>query len=98
MTARAQSLLERGVLRSSRSTAESLLDRDNIDPDALASYASDAANFATQYKLPRLEMAKNGRGNPDVSIFDFTSRYHAKSGMRNIWSWYLLLTYHMYHM
>ena len=41
-------------------------------------YARDAANFATQYQLPELRFAKNSRGNPDVSIFDFTSRYHSK--------------------
>ena len=78
MTARTKSLLARGVFLKNYDNSEALLDRSNIDPEKLQSYASDAANFATQYKLPKLEMAKNSRGNPDVSIFDFTSRYHAR--------------------
>ena len=78
MTARTKSLIERGVLRKNTDNAEALLDRSNIDPVQLQSYATDAANFATQYKLPVMELAQNSRGNPDVSIFDFTSRYHAR--------------------
>ena len=73
-----KSLLQRGVLIEHYDSADRLLDRSNIDPVKLQEYARDAANFATQYKLPDLKMAKNSRGNPDVSIFDFTSRYHAR--------------------
>ena len=78
MTARTKSLLSRGVLKSTCDDASQLLQRSNIDPIALQAYARDAANFATQYQLPELRFALNSRGNPDVSIFDFTSRYHSK--------------------
>ena len=78
MTARTKSLLNLGVLRNNFDDAGSLLDRSNIDPIKLQEYATNAANFATQYKLPDLTFALNSRGNPDVSIFDFTSRYHSR--------------------
>ena len=78
MTARTKSLLSRGVLKSTCDDSSQLLRRSNIDPIALQAYARDAAMFATQYQLPDLHYALNSRGNPDVSIFDFTSRYHSK--------------------
>lgn len=79
MTARAKSLYERGVLLNHSDNSETLLSRSNIDPNQLQNYALDAANFATNYKLKDIfEFETNSRGNPDVSIFDFTSRYHSK--------------------
>ena len=78
MTARTKSLLTLGVIIQNYDEPSRLLDRTNIDPIKLQEYARKAANFATQYKLPDLKFAQNSRGNPDVSIFDFTSRYHSK--------------------
>lgn len=51
---------------------ESLLSPENVNRDALLSYAKEAANFSTNYCLPELEFALNHRGLPDVDMFDFT--------------------------
>lgn len=51
---------------------ESLLSDENVNRDALLSYAKEAANFSTNYRLPELEFALNHRALPDVDMFDFT--------------------------
>ena len=51
---------------------ESLLSPENVNRDALLSYAKEAANFSTNYRLPELEFALNHRDLPDVDMFDFT--------------------------
>lgn len=51
---------------------ESLLAPENVNRDALLSYAKEAANFSTNYCLPELEFALNHRALPDVDMFDFT--------------------------
>lgn len=43
-----------------------------MNRDALLSYAKEAANFSTSYRLPELEFALNHRDLPDVDMFDFT--------------------------
>lgn len=43
-----------------------------MNRDALLSYAKEAANFSTNYRLPELEFALNHRALPDVDMFDFT--------------------------
>ncbi|XP_039551658.1 F-actin-monooxygenase MICAL1 isoform X2 [Passer montanus] len=72
MTAKKQSLLKKGVILQDKADIESLLAPDNVNRDALLSYAKEAANFSTNYCLPELEFALNHRELPDVDMFDFT--------------------------
>ncbi|XP_068774072.1 F-actin-monooxygenase MICAL1 isoform X2 [Struthio camelus] len=72
MTAKKQSLLKMGVILQDKPDTESLLAADNVNREALLSYAKEAANFSTNYCLPKLEFALNHRGLPDVDVFDFT--------------------------
>ncbi|KAM4759937.1 F-actin-monooxygenase MICAL1 isoform 3-T6 [Cyanocitta cristata] len=72
MTAKKQSLLKKGVILQDKADIESLLSPDNVNWDALLSYAKEAANFSTNYCLPELEFALNHRDLPDVDMFDFT--------------------------
>ncbi|XP_049512001.1 LOW QUALITY PROTEIN: F-actin-monooxygenase MICAL3-like [Dermacentor silvarum] len=82
MTAKKQSLLERGVIINDYSDTARLLSPDNVDRSALKEYARDAADFATGYALPCLEFAVNHYGQPDVAMFDFTSMYAADNASR----------------
>ncbi|KAM9255288.1 F-actin-monooxygenase MICAL1 [Cariama cristata] len=72
MTAKKQSLLKKGVILQDKADVESLLSPENVNRDALLSYAKEAANFSTNYRLPDLEFALNHRDLPDVDMFDFT--------------------------
>ncbi|KAM6040930.1 F-actin-monooxygenase MICAL1 isoform 1-T4 [Theristicus caerulescens] len=72
MTAKKQSLLKKGVILQDKADIESLLSPENVNQDALLSYAKEAANFSTNYRLPELEFALNHRDLPDVDMFDFT--------------------------
>ncbi|XP_075631805.1 F-actin-monooxygenase MICAL1 isoform X3 [Balearica regulorum gibbericeps] len=72
MTAKKQSLLKKGVILQDKADIESLLSPENVNQDALLSYAKEAANFSTNYRLPDLEFAVNHRDLPDVDVFDFT--------------------------
>ncbi|NWJ05875.1 MICA3 monooxygenase, partial [Crypturellus undulatus] len=72
MTAKKQSLLKMGVILQDKTDTESLLAPDNVNREALLSYAKEAANFSTNYRLPQLEFARNHRDEPDVDMFDFT--------------------------
>ncbi|XP_076214381.1 F-actin-monooxygenase MICAL1 [Aptenodytes patagonicus] len=72
MTAKKQSLLKKGVILQDKVDIESLLSPENVNRDALHSYAKEAANFSTNYCLPKLEFALNHRDLPDVDMFDFT--------------------------
>ncbi|KAM9217253.1 F-actin-monooxygenase MICAL1 [Leptosomus discolor] len=72
MTAKKQSLLNKGVILQDKADIESLLSPENVNRDALLSYAKEAANFSTSYRLPKLEFALNHRHLPDVDMFDFT--------------------------
>ncbi|KAG7274824.1 hypothetical protein CRUP_038797, partial [Coryphaenoides rupestris] len=79
MTAKKQSLLEKGVIRNDFMETERLLHTDNIDHEALRSYAREAADFGTNYQLPSLDYALNSYGQPDVTMFDFTSMYASEN-------------------
>ncbi|XP_051495129.1 F-actin-monooxygenase MICAL1 isoform X2 [Apus apus] len=72
MTAKKQSLLNKGVILQDKANIESLLSPENVNRDALLSYAKEAANFSTHYCLPQLDFALNHRDQPDVDMFDFT--------------------------
>ncbi|NXP78521.1 MICA1 monooxygenase, partial [Ramphastos sulfuratus] len=72
MTAKKQSLLKKGVILQDKADIESLLAPENVNRDALLSYAKEAANFSTNYCLPELEFALNHQALPDVDMFDFT--------------------------
>ena len=75
MTAKKQSLLKRGVLIKNEPDTAKLLSNSNINQEALFDYARDAADFATEYKMPHLDFAVNHYGKPDVAMFDFTSMF-----------------------
>ncbi|VDK19044.1 unnamed protein product, partial [Anisakis simplex] len=66
MCAKKQSLIEKGV----------------ICEEKLCEYAMQAADFATEYRLPELKFSKNHNQREDVAMFDFTSLFSAKCSVR----------------
>lgn len=79
MTAKKQSLLDKGVIINDYIDTEMLLCTENVNQDNLLSYAREAADFATNYQLPSLDFAMNHNGQPDVAMFDFTSMYASEN-------------------
>ncbi|XP_059833708.1 F-actin-monooxygenase MICAL3-like isoform X2 [Hypanus sabinus] len=79
MTAKKQSLLEKGVILQDFQDTEKLLSRNNVNQDALLNYATEAADFSTNRKLPQLDFAMNHYGQPDVAMFDFTCMYASEN-------------------
>ncbi|XP_029289447.1 protein-methionine sulfoxide oxidase mical3a isoform X2 [Cottoperca gobio] len=79
MTAKKQSLLEKGVILNDYADTEMLLSRANVDQAALLSYACEAADFSTNHQLPTLDFAINHYGQPDVAMFDFTCMYASEN-------------------
>nr|XP_019584910.1 PREDICTED: protein-methionine sulfoxide oxidase MICAL2 isoform X4 [Rhinolophus sinicus] len=79
MTAKKQSLLDKGVIINDYIDTERLLCAENVNQDHLLSYAREAADFATNYQLPSLDFAMNHYGQPDVAMFDFTSMYASEN-------------------
>ncbi|XP_027128126.1 F-actin-monooxygenase mical2b isoform X3 [Larimichthys crocea] len=79
MTAKKQSLLDKGVIINDFMETERLLSADNVNQEALLSYAREAADFGTNYQLPSLDYAINHYGQPDVAMFDFTSMYASEN-------------------
>ncbi|XP_061773862.1 protein-methionine sulfoxide oxidase mical3a isoform X8 [Nerophis ophidion] len=79
MTAKKQSLLEKGVILHDYADTEMLLSRANVDQVALLSYAREAADFSTNHQLPSLDFAINHYGQPDVAMFDFTCMYASEN-------------------
>ncbi|KAM9328430.1 protein-methionine sulfoxide oxidase mical3b [Pholidichthys leucotaenia] len=79
MTAKKQSLLEKGVILQDFADTELLLSRENVDQNALQAYAREAANFSTNHQLPFLDFAMNHYGHPDVAMFDFTCMYASEN-------------------
>ncbi|XP_023206214.1 protein-methionine sulfoxide oxidase mical3a-like isoform X3 [Xiphophorus maculatus] len=79
MTAKKQSLLDKGVILQDFPDTEQLLSRGNVDQDALQAYAREAADFSTNHQLPILDFAMNHYGQPDVAMFDFTCMYASEN-------------------
>ncbi|XP_054999966.1 F-actin-monooxygenase MICAL2 isoform X1 [Sorex araneus] len=79
MTAKKQSLLDKGVIINDYIDTERLLCADNVNQENLLSYAREAADFATNYQLPSLDFAINHYGQPDAAMFDFTSMYASEN-------------------
>ncbi|KAM3842220.1 F-actin-monooxygenase mical2b-like, partial [Diretmus argenteus] len=79
MTAKKMSLLEKGVIINDYIETERLLSNDNVNQEALLSYAREAADFGTNYQLPSLDYAINHYGQPDVAMFDFTCMYASEN-------------------
>ncbi|XP_023593065.1 F-actin-monooxygenase MICAL2 isoform X1 [Trichechus manatus latirostris] len=79
MTAKKQSLLDKGVIIDDYTDTEMLLCAENVNQDNLLSYAREAADFATNYQLPSLDFAMNHYGQPDVAMFDFTCMYASEN-------------------
>ncbi|XP_056463076.1 F-actin-monooxygenase mical2b isoform X4 [Gadus chalcogrammus] len=75
MTAKKQSLLDKGVVIHDYVDTQSLLCSNNVNQEALLCYAREAADFGTNYQLPTLDYATNHYGQPDVAMFDFTSMH-----------------------
>lgn len=82
MTAKKQNLLINKVLLQDFDDPEMLLGSNNVDQQALMLYAIKAAEFSTNYKLINLVFAHNQYGQPDVSMFDFTSMFAAENACR----------------
>ncbi|KAK5601124.1 hypothetical protein CRENBAI_003912 [Crenichthys baileyi] len=79
MTAKKQSLLDKGVILQDFGDTEQLLSRGNVDQEALQAYAREAADFSTNHQLPILDFAMNHYGQPDVAMFDFTCMYASEN-------------------
>ena len=75
MTAKKQSLIDKGVIQENDADAAKLLLAENINQEKLFEYAREAADFATDYQMPHLDFAVNHYGKPDVAMFDFTSMF-----------------------
>ncbi|KAI1715248.1 [F-actin]-methionine sulfoxide oxidase MICAL3 [Ditylenchus destructor] len=68
---------QKGVIKQDYEDIATLLSPDNVDQEMLCKYAAQAADFATNGKLPQLVFAQNARSQPDVAMFDFTALYSA---------------------
>ncbi|KAI5608608.1 F-actin-methionine sulfoxide oxidase MICAL2 isoform X3, partial [Silurus asotus] len=79
MTAKKQSLLDKGVIIHDYIDTEALLSSDNVNQEALLCYAREAADYATHYQLPTLEYAMIHLDQPDVAMFDFTCMYASEN-------------------
>ncbi|KAF7662064.1 hypothetical protein LDENG_00247470 [Lucifuga dentata] len=79
MTAKKQSLLDKGVVINDYIDTQMLLSSENVNQEALLCYAREAADFGTNYQLPTLDFALNHCGQPDVAMFDFTSMYASEN-------------------
>ncbi|XP_068452089.1 F-actin-monooxygenase mical2b isoform X2 [Clinocottus analis] len=79
MTAKKQSLLDKGVLINDYIDTQMLLSSENVNQEALLCYAREAADFGTNYQLPTLDFAMNHCGQPDVAMFDFTNMYASEN-------------------
>uniref|UniRef100_UPI0037E8D693 F-actin-monooxygenase mical2b isoform X4 n=1 Tax=Semicossyphus pulcher TaxID=241346 RepID=UPI0037E8D693 len=79
MTAKKQSLLDKGVVIHDYVDTQMLLSSENVNQEALLCYAREAADFGTNYQLPTLDFAMNHLGQPDVAMFDFTSMHASEN-------------------
>jgi len=84
MTAKRQSLIEKGVIKQDFQDAAKLLSKENVNFEALCDYAKLAAYVSTNRKLRTLDFAKNHYGQPDVAMFDFTSLFQSENASRII--------------
>lgn len=82
MTAKRQSLIDKGVIKQDHPDAAQLLAKENVNFDKLCEYAKEAAYVSTNKKLCRLNFAKNHYGQADVAMFDFTSLFQAENATR----------------
>ena len=82
MTAKRQSLLDKGVIKHDYPDAEQLLAKDNVNFDRLCQYAKEAAYVSTNKKLTQLDFAKNHYGHEDVAMFDFTTLFQSVNACR----------------
>ncbi len=84
MTAKRQSLIEKGVILQDFPDATQLLSKENVNFEALCDYAKLAAYVSTNRKLNKLVFAKNHYGQADVAMFDFTSLFQSENASRII--------------
>jgi hypothetical protein len=83
MTAKKQSLLQKGVLRQDFNDINQLLAPSNKNLKAMYDYSRQAAEWSTGLS-PDAEFALNHKGVPDVDLFDFTSIYQAEYAAKAI--------------
>ena len=69
------------LLQDHQDTAR-LLAFENVNQEALANYACEAADFCTKHKMPHMDFAVNHYGRPDLAMFDFTSLFQAENSCR----------------
>ena len=84
MTAKKDSLLQKGVILDDQQDRNKILKPENINKKKLEVFAKEAALFSTKYyskELPNRPFAK-WKGENDVSIFDFTNVYSSKNASR----------------
>lgn len=85
MTAKKESLLKRGVLiNGNLEDPTTLLDRTNVNLQALLDYTRDAANHCTNNGMANIQFAKNSQGRDDVTMFDFSSKLESVNSSRVI--------------
>ncbi|XP_046409938.1 F-actin-monooxygenase Mical isoform X1 [Neodiprion fabricii] len=82
MTAKKHSLIDKGVILQDHADTAKLLAMENVNREALMQYATEAAEFSTEYQMTNMEFAVNHYGQPDVAMFDFTSMYAAENASR----------------
>ena len=82
MTAKKNSLLQKGVIKQDSKDVVKLLSAANVSHPALLEYARQAANFCTNYQLPTMEFARNAYQKEDVAMFDFTSLHQSQNASR----------------
>ncbi|CAL4074165.1 unnamed protein product [Meganyctiphanes norvegica] len=75
MTAKKQSLLNKGVIQKDLGSSRDLLQPSNINRNALQGYVREAVDFFTDDQFPILEFELNHHKREDVAIFDFTSMF-----------------------
>jgi len=84
MTAKKDSLIKKGVIKNCSEDRDNLLSPNNVDRNALETYAIEAASFSTNHfsqELPKTPLAE-WKGQKDVSIFDFTNLYTSQNACR----------------
>jgi hypothetical protein len=84
MTAKKDSLLQKGVILKDNHDRNEILRPENSNRNKLEIFAREAASFSTEYyskELPQRPFAQ-WKGKSDVSIFDFTNLYSSQNASR----------------
>ncbi|KAJ3021086.1 [F-actin]-monooxygenase mical3 [Thoreauomyces humboldtii] len=77
LTPKKSALLARGVLKSDDPDPVELVRRENVDGEELVRFARDVATevgIPKECELLEMKASRDGKGWPDVGIFDFTAK------------------------